>query len=149
MRDLALVGFLAAFLALGFRKPFLFVIAYAYVDIVSPQHLSYYMLNSLPISMILAGLAIGAWLMFDDKRGFTVTPRQWLTITLLAWAGFTTAYADFPIDALVKWDWVWKALLWGIFLPFALRTKLRIEAYLLTMTLCAAAIIIVGGIKTA
>jgi probable O-glycosylation ligase (exosortase A-associated) len=44
---------------------------------------------------------------------------------------------------------VWKAMFWAIILPFALRTKLRIEAYLLFMTLSAAAIIIVGGIKTA
>ena len=46
MRDLAFVGFLIALLGLGFRRPFLFVLAYAYVDIVAPQHLSYFLLNS-------------------------------------------------------------------------------------------------------
>ena len=52
MRDLAFVGYLLALLALGFRRPFLFVLAYAYVDIVSPQHLSYFLLNAVPLSMI-------------------------------------------------------------------------------------------------
>lgn len=148
MRDLFFVGFLAALLALGLRRPFLFVLAYAYVDIVAPQRLSYYLLNSIPISLIVAALAIGGWLIADEKRDFRVMPRQWLMILLLIYAGVTTIYADFPVDALTKWDWVWKAMAFAIFLPFTLRTRLRIEAYLLFMTLSAAAIIIVGGLKT-
>ena len=149
MRDLAFVGFLAALLALGFRRPFLFVLAYAYVDIVSPQRLSYYMLNTVPVSMIVAALAMLGWLVADDKRSFRITIRQGLMLLLLLYAGWTTFNADLPTEALFKWEWVWKSMLWAIFLPLTLRTKLRIEAYLLFMTLSAAAIIIVGGIKTA
>ena len=47
-----------------------------------------------------------------------------------------------------KWDWASKALAFAIFLPLTLRSKLRIEAVLLFLTLSAAAIIIVGGLKT-
>src|SRR3954467_15082646 len=90
VRDLFFVGFLVALLALGFRRPFLFVLAYAYVDIVSPQHLSYFLLNAVPLSMIVAALAIGGWALADDKKGFAIAPRQWLMILLLAYAGFTT-----------------------------------------------------------
>jgi len=149
VRDLVFVGFIAALLALGLRRPFLFVLAYAYVDIVSPQQLSYYMLNSVPLSMIVASLAIAGWLIADDKRSFSVAPRQLLILILLIYCGFTTVYADFPLEAQGKWEWVWKSMIWALFLPLALRTRLRIEAYLLIMTLSAAAIIIVGGIKTA
>jgi probable O-glycosylation ligase (exosortase A-associated) len=39
-------------------------------------------------------------------------------------------------------------MLWAIFLPLTLRTRLRIETYLLFMVLAASATIIVGGIKT-
>ena len=59
MRDLAFVGFLAALFAFGFRRPFLFVLAYAYIDIVSPQRLTYLLLNSVPISAIAAAFAEG------------------------------------------------------------------------------------------
>jgi probable O-glycosylation ligase (exosortase A-associated) len=149
VRDLFFVGFLAAMLVLGLRRPFMFVLAYAYVDIVSPQRLSYYLLNSIPISMIVALLAIGGWLIADDKKGFKVAPRQLMVLILLLYAGVTTLNADFPIDAMNKWDWASKALIWAFFLPLALRTKLRIESYLLVMILSAATIIIVGGIKTA
>jgi probable O-glycosylation ligase (exosortase A-associated) len=148
MRDLALVGFLCAVLLLGFRRPFLWVLAYAYVDIVSPQHLAYYLLSGVSVSMIVAALAIGGWLLFDSKKGASVAPRQLLLLLLLGYIYFTTTYADLPVDALTKWDWAWKALFWSIFLPLTLRTRLRVESYLLVMILSASAIIIVGGIKT-
>jgi probable O-glycosylation ligase (exosortase A-associated) len=149
VRDLAFVGYLLALLGLGFKRPFLFVLAYAYVDIVSPQHLSYFLLNSIPLSMIIAALAIGGWALADDKKGVRVAPRQWLMILLLVYAGLTTLHADVPEYAPEKWEWVWKSMVWAIFLPLTLRTRLRLEAYLLFMTLSASAIIIVGGIKTA
>src|SRR4051812_31959800 len=149
VRDLFFVAYLLGLLALGCRRPFLFVLAYCYVDIVSPQQLSYFMLNRIPLSLIIASLAVGSWATADDKKGLRFTPRQMLLTLLLVYAGFTTLHADFPVDAAAKWSWVWKALVWAIFLPLALRTRLRVEAYLLFMTLSAAAIIIVGGIKTA
>jgi probable O-glycosylation ligase (exosortase A-associated) len=148
MRDLVFVAFLLAIFGLGLRRPFLLVLAYAYIDIVSPQHLSYYLLNSVSVSMIAACLAIGGWLLFDDKKNLTVAPRQFLMLALLCYAYFTTVYADLPTEAAAKWEWAWKAIFWAIFLPLTLRTKLRIEAYLLVMILSASSIIIVGGIKT-
>jgi hypothetical protein len=68
MRDLAFIGFLLALIGLGLKRPFLLVLAYAYVDIVAPQRLSYYLLNAVPVSMIMAGLAIAGWLIADDKK---------------------------------------------------------------------------------
>jgi putative inorganic carbon (HCO3(-)) transporter len=148
MRDLAFIGFIAGLLALGLKRPFVFVLLYIYIDTVSPQRLSYYLINSIPISLIVAVLAMGSWFFFERKDGFSVSVRQGLILALLAYAGMTTLQADFPVDALEKWDWAWKALVFAVFLPFTLRTRLRIEAVLLFLTLSAAAIIIVGGIKT-
>ncbi|TVV75359.1 putative O-glycosylation ligase, exosortase A system-associated [Sphingomonas solaris] len=148
MRDLAFVAFLATLLAFGFKRPFLFVLAYVYVDIVSPQRLSYYLLNAVPISLICVGLAVGGWLLADDKRGTRLALRQCLMILLLGWAFYTTLNADFPIEALDKWGWVWKALAFAIFLPFTLRTRARIEGLLLFMVLSVSSIVVVGGVKT-
>jgi len=148
MRDLAFVAFLVALLGLGFKRPFLFVLAYAYIDTVSPQRLSYYLLNNIQLSLIVACLAIGGWLLFEKKDGTRFTIRQALLTILLGYTYYTTANADFPIDAADKWDWASKALMFAIFLPLTLRSKLRIEAVVLFLTLSAAAIIIVGGLKT-
>lgn len=148
MRDLAFIGFLAGLLAFGFKRPFLFVLAYVYVDIVSPQRLTYFLLNSVPISLICVGLAVGGWMVADDKRGLRLAKRQGLMLLLLGWVFYTTLNADFPAEALEKWGWVWKAMAFAIFLPFTLRTRLRIESLLLFLVLSVSSIVVVGGIKT-
>ncbi|MBK8629762.1 MAG: putative O-glycosylation ligase, exosortase A system-associated [Sphingomonadales bacterium] len=148
MRDLAFVGFLGLMFLFGFKRPFLFVLTYAYIDIVAPQRLTYLLLNSVPISLIAVALAVLGWLVADDKGDTRFAPRQALIFLLLLYCGITTTTADFEVNALEKWSWVWKSLAFAIFLPLTLRTRLRIEALALFMVLSAATIIIVGGIKT-
>jgi probable O-glycosylation ligase (exosortase A-associated) len=149
MRDLAFAGFLGSLLLLAIRKPFLFICAYIYIDIVAPQRLSYNLLSSIPISLIVFALAIVAWIVTDKKNDMRIAPRQILIALLLAYCGLTTYYlAEFQDDAMEKWDWVWKSMIFAIFLPLALRTKLRIETVLLFMCLSLSAIIIGAGIKT-
>ena len=149
MVSLFLFAFLAGLLALGMRRPFVWVLAYCYVDIVAPQKISYFLLSSLPISLIVFVLAFAGWALADDKRDSRFTLRQGLIVALLLYCGYTTLVADFPVEAAEKWSWVWKALFFAIFLPLTLRTRLRIEATALVMVLSVAAIIITGGIKTA
>jgi probable O-glycosylation ligase (exosortase A-associated) len=149
MRDLIFVAFLFAFIGVGFRRPFLFILCFCYVDIVAPQRLSYFLINSIPISLIVFALAVLGWMVADDKRDTRWSGRQWLLVLLLLYCWMTTIHADFPVEAQEKWAWVWKAMLWAIFLPLTLRTKLRIEALALFMLLSAATIAITGGIKTA
>jgi probable O-glycosylation ligase (exosortase A-associated) len=148
VRDLVFVAFLLALFGAGLRRPFLFVLAYVYIDIVSPQRLTYILLNSIPISLIAVGLAVLSWALVDDKRDTRVAPRQILILLLLLYCYITTRGADFPVEAAEKWDWVWKALAFAAFLPLTLRTRLRIESLLFFMIASAASIIIVGGIKT-
>lgn len=149
MRDLVFAAYLLGLIGLALKRPFLLLLVYAYIDIVSPQRLSYFLLNAIPISAITFALAFGAWLLVDDKADSRFSWRQIIMCVLLVWCGYTTLHADFPIEATAKWDWVWKSLVFAIFLPLTLRTKLRIEALALTLVLCASSIIVTGGIKTA
>ena len=149
MVDLFLTAFLLAFVALGIRRPFLWVLAYLYVDILAPQKISWMILSKVPVSMIVWMAAFGGWLLVDAKEHSRFTLRQVLLVLLLLWCGYTTLMADFPGDAVNKWSWVWKALLFAIFLPLTLRTRLRLEAAVLVMVLTVGAIIISGGMKTA
>jgi probable O-glycosylation ligase (exosortase A-associated) len=146
--DLFLLAFVGGMLALGLRRPFLWVLTYLYIDIVSPQKISYFLLASIPISAIVFVFAFVSWLLVDDKRGSRFTLRQVLLLLLLCYCGYTTLVADFPEDALLKWAWVWKAIVFAMFLPLTLRTRLRIESAALVMVLSAASIIITGALKT-
>lgn len=148
MLNLALTGFVFLLFALGLRRPYLWVLAYLYVDILSPQKVSWGFLAKLPISLMAFVLAFAGWIMLDAKRDSRFTFRQGLMLLLLVYCGISTMFADFPEAAMEKWGWVWKALVFAIFLPLTLRTRLRIESAALIMVLTAGAIIIGGGIKT-
>lgn len=148
MLDLGLAVFLGCFLLLGFKRPFLWVLCYLYVDIVAPQVISWGILAKIPVSLLAFAAAFLGWLLFDDKRDSRFTLRQGLLVLLLAYCAATTFAAVYPAEAAEKWAWVWKALVFAIFLPLTLRTRLRIEAAALVMVLSASALIVDGGIKT-
>lgn len=148
MLNLFLFTFVLAFLAAGMRRPFIFVLAYTYIDIVAPQKVTWGFLAQIPISLIAFICAFGAWLFADDKRGARLSARQALLAMLLIYCFLTTQTADFPVYAAEKWGWVWKALVFAMFLPLTLRTRLRIESLALIMVLSVGVIVIGGGIKT-
>lgn len=148
MRDIVLLAFVAAIALMGLKRPFLWVLLYIYVDIVSPQKVGYGVITSISLSLLCFVAAFAGYVLLDNKQGSRFTLRQGLIVALLAWCGYTTLTADFPEAAWAKWDWVWKSLVFAAFLPLTLRTKLRLEAAALIMVLSAASIIIPAGIKT-
>jgi putative inorganic carbon (hco3(-)) transporter len=148
MRDLFFVGYLGLLLLFALKRPFLFTLAYAYVDIVAPQRLSYFLLNSVPLSLIIFGFAVLGFLIKDDKQNVRVSPRWGAVVLLLIYCAYTTSVAEQPLEAAEKWAWVWKALFFASFLPLLLFNRLRIEALALTMVLCASALVVTGGLKT-
>ncbi|GAB5348567.1 DUF5935 domain-containing protein [Alteriqipengyuania sp. 357] len=148
MTDLFLLSFFGAFLLLGLKRPFLWVCLYLYVDILIPQKIGYGPITSLPLSLIAFAAAFGGWLLMDRKSRLTFTARQAIMLFLLGWAWFTLQGAEFAQPAAEKWDWVWKTLVFAIFLPFTVTTRLRFETAALIMVLTLSAILISGGIKT-
>ncbi|MFN4020831.1 MAG: DUF5935 domain-containing protein [Erythrobacter sp.] len=148
MLDLVFLAFIGYILLLGLKRPFLWVLLYVYIDILAPQRIGYSLIASLPVSLIAFAAAFGGWLVLDRKDGGRFTVRQGLMLALLVYCGWTTGHADFPLEAATKWDWVWKALLFAIFLPFTLTTRARIEALALMLVLTIATIVIGTGMKT-
>jgi hypothetical protein len=75
--------------------------------------------DQLGVPHLAAGLAgrvrrrVRGWLFFDTKHGSRFTLRQAMILVLLAYCGWTTLNAQYPVEALTKWDWVWKALLFA------------------------------------
>jgi probable O-glycosylation ligase (exosortase A-associated) len=148
MINYTLTAFVLAFFMAGFSRPFLFVLAYAYIDIVSPQKIGWGPLGSLSISLVAFVLTVVMWVAREDKSGIRLSSRQGLMLIILVYCGLTTLAADFPEEAAAKWDWVWKALVFATFLPMTLRTRLRIEALTLIMVLGVTVITIDGALKT-
>src|SRR5690349_11359089 len=94
--DLALAAFIGLFLALGLKRPFFWVLAYIYIDVVAPQKIGWGFLHSLPVSLVAFLAAFAGWLLLDSKQGTRFTFRQALILALLAYCGITTLGAAFP-----------------------------------------------------
>jgi hypothetical protein len=52
MLDLALIGFIGLLMAMGLKRPFFWVLAYIYIDVVAPQKIGWGPITSLPVSLI-------------------------------------------------------------------------------------------------
>ena len=148
MLDLVFLAFIFYILLLGIRRPFLWVMLYVYIDIIAPQRIGYTLITQLQVSLIAFAAAFGGWLLLEKKEGTTFSLRQGLILALLLYCWWTTGNADFPENAATKWDWVWKALLFALFLPFTITNRARIEALALILTLSVATIVIGTGMKT-
>lgn len=148
MLDFVFLAFIGYVLLLGLRRPFLWVLLYVYIDIIAPQRIGYTIIQDIPVSLIAFAAAFGGWLLLDNKDGIRFTLRQFLILALLLYCWWTTGNADFPESAITKWDWVWKALLFALFLPFTITTRARIEALALVLVLSVGTIVISTGMKT-
>ena len=148
MLDFIFLAFIGYILLLGLRRPFLWVLLYAYIDIIAPQNIGYAIITDIPVSLIAFAAAFGGWVLLDRKEGVRFSLRQGLILALLLYCWWTTGNADFPENAATKWDWVWKALLFALFLPFTLTTRARLEALVLILVLSIATIVIGTGMKT-
>ena len=147
MLDLVFLAFIGYVLLLGLRRPFLWVLLYVYIDIIAPQRIGYSIIQDIQVSLIAFAAAFGGWIVFDGKDGARFSLRQALMALLLIYCFWTLQGAQFPESAATKWDWVWKALLFAIFLPLTITTRARIEALAFTLTMSVATIVIGTGMK--
>jgi len=147
MMGLIFLAFIAYVLLLGVRRPFLWVLLYVYIDILAPQRIGFGLIESIPVSLVAFAAAFGGYIALDRKEYLSFSWRQGLLLALLAYCFWTTGNADFPESAQFKWEWVWKALLFAIFLPFTLTSRARLEALALIMVLAIGTIVISTGMK--
>ncbi|MEL7198026.1 MAG: putative O-glycosylation ligase, exosortase A system-associated [Pseudomonadota bacterium] len=149
MTEVFLLGFFVVLLLAGLKHPFVWVLLYLYIEIVSPSKVGTQILASIQMSLITFGAMVGGWLLFDKTKGKArFGMRQALIVALLLYCYVTTGWADFPDSAAEKWGWVWKSLIFAAFLPLTLTSRLRIEGAIMFYVLSLSVIVINGGVKT-
>ncbi|MEE4350940.1 MAG: DUF5935 domain-containing protein [Pacificimonas sp.] len=150
MRDLFLILFLLTFILVSFRYAYFMALGYLWIDFLQPQRLAYYVFSQLPVAMIMGVGALLAFIFFDKDKRIRFSTLQALLLLLLIYQTMATfGWAALPAAAAVKWDWVFKALAFSLFLPFVLTTRVRIDAALAVILFSTAAITVSAGAKTA
>jgi putative inorganic carbon (hco3(-)) transporter len=147
MRDLYIALVYLSFLVMGVTAPFVCVVGYAWVDAFYPQLVSG-LVAMLPASLVMAVAALGLYMLTDRRSPPAVTAHMVLTLALAVWVTITLNWAEVPDLAWAKWNWAFKTVIFSAFLPFALRTRVQIEAFLQVFLLAAAFHMMPVAVKT-
>ncbi len=129
MRDLAIVLTYVSFLTIGTMSPFVLSLGYVWVDLFGPQYLGWSPLSYLPVSFIMGAAAVAAYLLLDRRAPPRIT---WPTLLFLAiglWITATTSWAAVPEASWAKWNVAFKALMFATFIPFVIRSRVQVEAF--------------------
>lgn len=148
MQSLFLSAVFFTLIFTGFSAAFAAALGFVWVDVVKPQQLAWSIITGWPLSMI-AALAMVAQYALKDKK----FPPKFGSILLLfvvftVWVTLTTMMSTIPDRPWAKWDWVYKVLLFAIFIPFVFRSRVQIESFILVFVFSAATIFFSAGVKT-
>src|ERR1700722_8838962 len=149
MRDLFLLAIFLAYVLIGLRAPFVFGLGYIWTDYFNPQLVAFSFMTKVPASLIMAVLAILGYLVAPKQERTRLVPGIWLLIVFAAWITLTSTWAEVPSAAWPTWNWSFKTVCFAAFLPFLFRTRIQLEAMLLTMALGVGGSILAFAAKTA
>lgn len=148
MMDLGLLCVWLAFVVFGFIAPFVWALGYVWVDVLQPHRISWSLLSSVPLALIMAVGALLIYLLKDRRAPPRITLPHALIAILAIWITLTTIWAVYPDRAWGKWDPSVKVLLFTLFMPFVFRSRVQIEAYVLILLFSAAGHLMPWGLKT-
>ena len=148
LRSLWLLFLYVSFIGLSTSAPFVATLGYVWVDTFRPQEVAYLILNQLPVAMIMGIIALGSYLLVDRRAPPRLSVETVLQICMLVWINLTLIWAQVPVAAWEKWDWVFKTLAFTAFVPFVIRSRVQIEAFAQTYVFSLAANFVPFGVKT-
>ena len=148
LRSLWLFAIYIGFLGIGTTAPFVLVLGYVWVDTFRPQDVAYLFLNELPVALIMGAGAIAAYVALDRRSPPPPMASHVLIVVMGMWVTTTMLWAVSPEQGWVKWDWATKAVIFSAFIPFAIRSRIQIEAFVQIYVLSLAANFVTFGAKT-
>lgn len=148
MTDLLVTLAFLGFLAFGLVAPFFLTLGYVWVDTFYPQFIASGTLGSVPVSFIMGAAAVGSYVLFDRRSPPRVNLTLALYVALAVWITITTTWAVVPFSAWDKWNVSFKTLIFCAFLPFVIRSRVQIEAFVQVLLFSTAAHLLPWGAKT-
>lgn len=149
MRSLFLTAVFFSFLALGYRAPFILALGYIWIDLMSPQVLSYSILTSLSVSQWMGVAAVLAIFAVPKDNNPRLPFQSWVVAALTLWMTMSLLWAVAPPGlAQEKWDTSFKSLVFCALLPLLIRTRVQLEAALWVLTASGVSHCMAVGIKT-
>jgi probable O-glycosylation ligase (exosortase A-associated) len=134
MQSIFLFAIYCAFLVIGSQAPFVLALGYVWIDLFRPQVVNPGIMGMFPLSMIMGGLAMLAYFGMDRRDPPRFAPVLGIMVLFAAWMVVSTyLLAVLPIDAQGKHSWAFKTVVFAIIIPFIFRSRVQIEAFVLTV----------------
>jgi putative inorganic carbon (hco3(-)) transporter len=147
LRSLWLLFVYVSFLGLSISAPFVATVGYVWVDTFQPQNVAYILLNQFHVALVMGAAAVGGYLLLDRRSPPPLTLQTGLQVTMAIWVTLTLIWAQVPDAAWEKWDWAFKTVAFAAFLPFVIRSRVQIEAFVQTYVFSLAANFVPYGLK--
>jgi len=147
LRTLYILAFFLVVYGLGFSAPFAMTLGYLWADIFRPADVAS-AFAYLPVGDMLAISAVGAYVLMDRREAPRITAVTVLLLLFTLWVTATTTWAVLPVDAGLALIQALKVLLFALFIPYVIRSRIQIEAFILVFIFSMAATFIAYGAKT-
>jgi putative inorganic carbon (hco3(-)) transporter len=149
LRSLWLVMVYVSFMGLGTQAPFVLALGYLWVDTFRPQEVAYIVLNQFPVALLIGAAAFGTYILLDRKSPPRLSMITVVQVILAIWCTITMAWAVAPEFGWEKWDWAFKTLMFSAFIPYVIRSRIQIEAFIQVYVFSLAANLVPFGAKIA
>lgn len=129
MRDIALTAFILVGLVFALKRPWLGVVLWTWVSLMTPHRMTFGFAYNLPYAQIIAGFFVLSLFVVRGNYSLPWRSPTILLILFVLWMGLTTAFAIFPGESF---DQFWKIIKIQIFTLAAMaviRSKEEISAY--------------------
>ncbi|MEM8770938.1 MAG: putative O-glycosylation ligase, exosortase A system-associated [Pseudomonadota bacterium] len=126
MRNIILLGVIAAFLALAIRRPFIGLLAWAWFTLMTPHQLAYGVFG-LPLNLIIAAVTIGAFVLSSEFTRFRFDMMTVLIIIFAGWLSISQAASLDADESYIYFDRFIKTLLFVVLCIQMTTSKLRIH----------------------
>ena len=127
MRDIVLLGAIAALLAFAIKRPFIGMLVWAWFTLMTPHQLAYGVYG-IPLNTLIAGVTIGAYFLSGEVKQFRADA---ISILIVLFAGWLTISQVFSLDqqnSALFYDRFIKTMLFALLCTQMVNTKLRIHA---------------------
>jgi len=128
-----------SFFVLGVAAPFIFTLGYIWVDTFRPQEVTWFLMDQLPVAQIAGFSAVAGYILLDRRSPPRFTLTTLLVLLLTGWITLTMVWAEVPSAGWSKWNWAFKSILFSAFIPWAIRSRVQIEAFVQVYVLALAA----------
>ena len=147
LRTLFVLLIFLSFFVFGAVAPFILTLGYIWVDTFRPQEVAWFVMNQMPVAQLTGFAAVAGYVLLDRRSPPRFTFATLLVLLLACWITLTMLWAEVPSAGWSKWDWAFKSVLFSAFIPWAIRSRVQIEAFIQIYVLALAANFVPFGVK--